>query len=378
MKIRILPQGVRHFVKNQREDIVGFFTFLISYIHKHIIGSSRTFEKHKNRLVKFFLMKRGRYNRPFLHLTTMVVLGIGVLVAPFLADTYPIFSSKASESLVDLTSKEAQQQSIIVGENVFATQISEKPRDKIIEYTVQKGDTLSTIAKKFGIDEDTIKWANDMTSDNIGIGDTLKILPVSGIAHKVASGDTVYTIAKKYDTEAQKIVDFPFNDFSNPETFSLISGQILIVPDGVKPSERPTIRRQSYFATGPAAAVGASGFTWPVRGGVSQFASWYHMALDITSDVGTPVVAAHSGTITKINVGSWDGGYGTNVIVDNGGGDSSLYAHMSGVNVSIGQRVTAGRTVVGWVGMTGRTTGPHLHFEIRKNGALVNPISYLQ
>ena len=378
IRIRFLPYRTQQLIKYQKEDIVGFASFLFRYLQKKVMGSSRTFEKNKNILVKFFLMKRGRYNRPFLHLTTMGVLGLGVLVAPYLADTYPIFSSKASESLVDLTSSEAQQQSIIVGENVFATQISEKPRDEIITYTVQKGDTISTIARKFGIDEETVKWANDMTSDNITVGDSLKILPVSGIAHKVTSGDTVYTIAKKYDTEAQKIVDFPFNDFANPETFSLIAGQILIVPDGIKPSERPTFRRQTYFATGPATSVGSSGFTWPVRGGVSQFASWYHMALDITSNIGTPVVAAHSGTITKINVGSWDGGYGTNVIVDNGNGDSSLYAHMSGVNVGIGQRVTAGRTVVGWVGMTGRTTGPHLHFEIRKNGALVNPISYLQ
>jgi murein DD-endopeptidase MepM/ murein hydrolase activator NlpD len=369
---------VQHFFRQQREDIEGFFSYLLSYLHKKVMGFSRAFEKNKNMLVKFFLMKRGRYNRPFLHLTTMGVLGLGVLVAPFLADTYPIFSSKASESLVDLTSKEAQQQSIIVGENVFATEISEKPRDKIINYTVQKGDTVSTIARKFGIDEETVKWANDMTSDNIAIGDTLKILPVAGIAHKVSPGDTVYTIAKKYDTEAQKIVDFPFNDFSNPETFSLISGQILIVPDGIKPSERPTIRRQTYFATGPASAIPSGGFTWPVRGGVSQFASWYHMALDITADNGTPVVASQNGTVTAISAGSWDGGYGTNVWISDGSGSDSHYAHMSGVNVSIGQRVSGGRTVVGWVGMTGRTTGPHLHFEIRKNGGLVNPISYLQ
>jgi murein DD-endopeptidase MepM/ murein hydrolase activator NlpD len=102
------------------------------------------------------------------------------------------------------------------------------------------------------------------------------------------------------------------------------------------------------------------------------------MGLDIMSDVGVPVVAAQSGTVTKVNVGSWDGGYGTNIIVDNGAGESSLYAHMNGVNVSVGQQVVGGRTVVGWVGLTGRTTGSHLHFEVRKNGVPVNPISYLQ
>ena len=102
------------------------------------------------------------------------------------------------------------------------------------------------------------------------------------------------------------------------------------------------------------------------------------MALDITSPVGTPIVAAQNGTVTKISVGSWDGGYGTNVYVDNGAGMGSHYAHMSGVNVSIGQQVTAGRTVIDCVGLTGRTTGAHLHLEILRGGSLVNPMSYLQ
>lgn len=367
------------FCKKEIDDFVGFLEFFYSYSKKKVVATSRFFEKNKNRLVKFFLMKRGRYNRPFLHLTTMAVLGLGVLIAPYLADTYPIFSSKASESLVDLTSKEAQQQSIIVGENVFETEISEKPRDKVIDYLVQKGDTIATIAKKFGIDEDTIRWANDLASDNIGIGDTLKILPVSGIAHKVASGDTVYTVAKKYDTNAQKIVDFPFNDFSNPETFSLVSGQILIVPDGIKPSERPSIPRQPrYLAIEGSGKVSSSGFAWPFPGGgISQYASWYHMALDIAGSVGAPIVAAQTGTVTKTSVGMWDGGYGTNMYISDGSGTETHYAHLLGINVSVGDKVVAGKTVIGFNGSTGRSTGPHVHFEIRKNGILVNPIAYL-
>lgn len=376
--MRKLTDPISRFSKAFTSEFAGFVVYLYQYTHKKILRTGQSFERHKNKLVRFFIMKRGRYNRPFLHLTTMAVLGIGVLIAPLLADTFPIFQSSASE-LTDLEYAENTQQSVVVGEDVFKTAISEKPRDEIITYTVQNGDTLSTIAEKFNVSPDTIKWANDLSSDTITVGDELEILPVSGIAHKVASGDTVYTIAKKYDTEAQKIVDFPFNDFANPETFALVVGQNVIVPDGVKPSEQPVYqqRRQTYFATGPAQSVSSGGTTWPVSGGISQFASWYHMALDITADVGTPVVAAHGGTITKINVGSWDGGYGTNVIVDDGNGTQTLYAHMSGVNVSIGSRVAGGSTVVGWVGMTGRTTGPHLHFEIRKNGVLVNPLSYL-
>lgn len=357
---------------------ISFVEFFFYYLKKKIIGFSRLFEQNKNYLVKFFLMKRGRYNRPFLHLTTMGVLGIGVLIAPYLADTYPIFASNAS-MVADLNDAAAKEQSIIVGENVFQTVRSDKPRDKVVVYAVEKGDTLSSIAKKYGVSTETIRWENDLIGDNVNIGDELRILPVTGIAHKVSSGESVYSIAKKYDTEAQKIVDFPFNDFVNPETFSLVSGQMLVVPDGIKPEEQSTTpKRQIYIAQGPATSVAPGGFTWPVRGGISQFASWYHMALDITDPTGTPIVAAQSGTVTSISVGTWDGGYGNNVWISNGAGTDSHYAHMQGVNVAIGQQVTAGRTVIGWVGLTGRTTGSHLHFEIRRNGALVNPLSYLQ
>lgn len=321
------------------------------------------------------MMKRGRYNRPLLHIMTMSVLGIGVLIAPFIADTYPIFSTDATSVLA--VNASAQQQSIIAGENVFQTVESDKPRDKILEYTVEKGDTLSTIAKKFNVSTDTIKWANNLTSDDLTVGDSLDILPVSGVAHKVASGDSIYSIAKKYSADAQGIADFPFNEFVNPEKFTLVEGQIVIVPEGVKPSEQPTIKRQVYLAQGPI-PVSPGGFTFPLRGGISQFASWYHMALDITGAYGTPIVAAHNGTVTSVSLGTWDGGYGNNVWISNGEGVESHYAHMTGSNVSVGQAVVGGKTIVGWVGMTGRTTGPHVHFEIRKNGVLVNPLSYVQ
>lgn len=352
-----------------------FISFFYAYLKSKTIGFSLLFEANKNILVRFFIMKRGRYSRPFLHFATMGVLTIGVILAPFLASTYPIFSQNSTTAAKIASS--AQAQSIFVGENLFQTDISQKPRDKIIEYTVQKGDTISTIAEKFGISTQTIKWQNNLINDNLSVGDSLEILPVTGVAYKVQSGDTVYTIAKKFDTVPQKIVDFPFNDFANPETFSLVSGQILIVPDGVKPSEQPFIKRQIYIAQGPT-SVSSAGFTWPISGGISQFASWYHMALDITNPTGTPIVAAQGGTVTKISTGTWDGGYGNNIIIDGGGGYQTLYAHMSGVNVGIGQQVVAGKTVIGYVGNTGRSTGPHLHFEIRRNGVLVNPLPYLQ
>ncbi len=362
------------FLASSLSDFSKFCKFFFSYSQKKVVFLSHLFESYKNTLVKLFTIKRGRYNRPFMHVAAMGVLGIGVIVSPFLADTYPIFS-ESKENALQISSP-SENQSIAVDANVFQTSISLKPRDKIIDYTVEKGDTLSTIADKFGISTETIRWANDLTNDNIAIGDSLKILPVTGIAHKVVKGESVYSIAKKLDSDAQKIVDFPFNDFANPETFSLVEGQILIVPDGVKPAEQPTFKRQVYVAQGPVTISGL-GFTWPVRGIVSQFAAWYHMAIDITSSFGTPIVSAQNGVVESVSVGTWDSGYGTNVYIRNGDVQTH-YAHMSGVNVSVGQSVTAGSTVLGWIGMTGRTTGPHVHFEVIKSGVLVNPLPYLQ
>ena len=303
----------------------------------------------------------------------MGVLGVGVISAPFLASTYPVFSSNnplASDSA-------SSQQSINVGDDVFQTDVSQKPRDKTLTYTVQKGDTVSTIAQKFGISQDTVRWANDSTNDSLNVGDTLKILPVTGISYKVQKGDTIYSIAKKYDTNAEKIINFPFNDFVNPETFSLVEGQMLVVPDGIKPSEQPFIKREVYIAQGPI-SVSSAGFTWPLRGLITQSPVWYHMALDIAAPSGTPIITAKSGRVVEALGGGWNWGFGITIVVDNGDGYKTRYSHLSGLNAGVGDDVVGGKTVIGWNGSTGRSTGPHLDFRVIKNGIEINPLPYLQ
>jgi len=305
----------------------------------------------------------------------MAVLTIGVLISPFITQTNP-FSNK--QTLLSFAQGISEEQSSLEPEDVFQTQASDKPRSEIITYTVQKGDTIAGIARKFSISEDTIKWQNNLRGDTIAVGDTLEILPVTGVSVKVASGDTIYTIAKKYSANAQAIVDFPFNDFADPQTFSLVVGQILIVPEGVQPQAAPTyVARRTYVPSGPVVITGG-GFTWPIRGAMNQYFSWYHKAVDIGSSIGSPIVAAHNGVVVESVAGGWNYGYGTHIIIGGDNGYQTLYAHMSALNVSAGQRVSAGSTVVGWVGMTGRTTGPHLHFEIRSGGSFLDPLSFLR
>lgn len=353
-------------------EFSSFLRFLRIYFSHKAYFFLHNFENSKNKIVRAILLKRGRVNRMFLHLAAMSVLTIGIVVSPVISNSNPFLPQENKALISSERSNEP-----LTPEDVFETETNSEKRDKIINYTVQKGDSLSTIASKFGISEDTIKWSNNLKSDSITVGDELTILPITGVAHKVARGDNVYTIAKKYDANPQAIVDYPFNDFVNPQTFSLVEGQILFVPDGVMPEEKPRIIRRTYIATGPVSLSG-EGFTWPMQGTINQFYAWYHKGIDIGGGIGQPIIAAHSGKVTEAYPSGWHGGYGVHVIVSGNNGYSTLYAHMQSLNVNVGDTVTAGSTVVGWVGMSGRTTGPHLHFEIRGEGGILNPMSFLK
>lgn len=358
-------------------ELKSFTAFFKIYIQDKLIFLSTGFEKRKNAVVKGVLIKRGKRNRFFLHVSIMVILTVGILISPFISETQLFGYDKG---LLSFAQEKTPSSITLTQDNVFQTQNTVGIRDKTVTYTVQKGDTISTIANKFGISSDTIKWENDLTTDDITIGDNLRILPVVGIAHKVESGDTVYSIAKKYGVNAQAIVDFPFNDFANPQTFSLVTGQIVMVPDGVKPEEqvKPQYIKTTFIASGPVSITG-EGFTWPMRGTLNQYFSWYHPGIDLGAPVGTPIVASQNGTVSQAYTGGWNYGYGIHVVISGDNGYSTLYAHLMSLGVSAGDRVVAGKTIIGWVGLTGRTTGPHLHLEVRSaGGGNINPLGFLQ
>jgi len=259
--------------------------------------------------------------------------------------------------------------------NAISTVFSIKPRDKVENYSVMGGDTLASIAKKFDISIDTIKWSNDLKSDTIKPGQILKIPPVTGVVHKVASGENIYTIAKKYKTDAQKIVNFPFNDFSDMDTFSLTAGQTLFVPDGVIEEEKPVYAPSKFIAQIQAGVRGSSTFIWPTSGMITQYPVWYHMALVIANPGAPPVLASDGGTVVYADCLRY--GYGCHVIINHGNGFQTLYAHLSSFSVGAGQVVSQGQ-MIGTMGSTGMSTGTHLHFEIRSGGVLLNPLGYLK
>ncbi len=175
------------------DDIVMWSRGWWRYIEKKLTGYGHGFERQKDIVVDILIARRGTYQRPFLHFSLGVLFTVGVVSAPILANSYP---GGLPKSLADFTPPSAVLTSLDMSSYGVQTQVSEKPRDQVISYTVKKGDTLTSIADKFGVSVDTIKWANDIKRDSLSIGDELKIPPVTGIVHKVAEGETIYRISK--------------------------------------------------------------------------------------------------------------------------------------------------------------------------------------
>ncbi len=331
------------------------------------------FELIKRGVARVLYRQRGRFSRPFVHTAMGGVVALSVTLAPVLASSFP--GVDAAESRV-LGSSESVMD---VSDSSMGTVVSDKVRDKVLEYVVQDGDTLSGIADKFEISTDTIRWENNLPSVNsIKPGQKLRILPVTGVRHVVGRGETVYTIAKKYGANSQAIVDFPFNTFIDNENFALAVGQDLIVPEGEKQNEVKWSPSKNVAQLTPdAGSVSGSGsFAWPMSGTITQGFSWYHRGIDIATALGTPVLAADAGTV--ISAGWPDNsGYGNRVVIDHHNGYHTWYAHLSRVDVKEGQSVNRGDRV-GLEGSTGRSTGPHLHFEIRLNGKHQSPLQFLR
>lgn len=261
-----------------------------------------------------------------------------------------------------------------VGYTSSAASLVEQDKDGISYYIVQKGDTLSEITEIFNVSSNTIIWENNIDS-SIKIGQELRILPVTGIRHKISKGDTIGSIARKYEVEEEDITIYNGIDESK-----LTIGEKIIVPNGVKKEvvkkSAPKSSQRSYAST---ISAGNGYYIRPTGGTLtSNFGPrslGYHYGIDYGAPTGTPIVASASGTVTKTYCGS---GYGNCLVIAHSNGTQTLYAHASVLYVSKGAQVKQGQKIAA-VGSTGRSTGPHLHFEIIKsNGQKLNPAQYVR
>ncbi len=352
------------------EDIKVFFFELTKFTFKSLHLSFLKFEERKGVFVSSLYRQRGKRSRQLTHYGMAGLAALGVIMAPMIAQEFPgrsvnPWSISAAPAVLSASTDDPG----------LDTQVSNKMRDSVMDYTVQPGDTVSSVATKFGVSADTIRWQNSLSGDMIKAGSDLQILPVTGVAHKVVKGDTVYSIAKKYDADPQAIVDFPFNSFSNDETFELAIGQTVIVPDGVMPTGIISTPRTRQSTPDAGTVVASGQFVWPTQGVITQYFSWYHPGIDIANNAEPLDVAADSG---QVIYAGWDAtGYGNMVLIDHGNGFKTRYGHLSQIMVISGQNVKRGDTI-GRMGSTGHSTGPHTHFEIYLNGVRVNPLSYLK
>lgn len=254
------------------------------------------------------------------------------------------------------------------------TEIPKRPRRGVITYTVQAGDTAQSIAEAFDLQATTILWSNpdiEDVPDLLRIGQEVLILPVDGVYHTVAEGDTLESIAEEYKAAVEDITSLSYNSL-HPPIYRIQEGMQLIVPGGTKPYVPRRVT--SYTGPIPEGARGTGDFVWPVLGTLTQGYWWGHRAIDIGAPTGSAVLASDGGFVAF--VGWTDIGYGYLIIIDHGNGYSSYYAHLSQMYVALGQKVERGQ-VIGAVGSTGNSTGPHLHLEIRYNGDQQNPRVYL-
>ncbi len=287
------------------------------------------------------------------------------------ADAISAAAEQSIEAPLSVEASAADQNVALVRAAVPITLIPERPRIDIITHTVQSGDTLYGIAKKYHLGAETIMFANGLENnpDLLRLGQQLTILPVDGILHTVKQGDTLEKIAKAYKANVAAIVGYAWNQL-NARSPAIAVGQRLIVPGGKR--DLPIKRAEVYRGPVPAGARRGSGrFVWPTAGNVTQYFQTYHRALDIARSNGTPVKAADTGYVV---VAGWSNeGYGNYIVIDHGNGYQTLYGHLSKIFVRAGDTVGQGAQI-GLMGSTGRSTGPHLHFEIRKNGVQVNPL----
>ena len=235
---------------------------------------------------------------------------------------------------------------------------------EISVYVVRKGDSLSQIAEMFNVTSDTIRWTNDINGGgDIQIGQVLVILPVTGITYTILDGDTISSIAKEFKGDKDEILEF-----NGLEASSLSVGDEIIIPHGV------LIETQTNSATKYAAPLKGSGgpayagyYLRPVNGGVKTQGLHGYNAVDIGAPYGTPILASASGEVifSKYAEGNpWFGGYGNYIVLKHNNGTQTVYAHLSSNLVKRGWNVVQGQ-VIGYMGSTGRSTGNHIHFEIR-------------
>lgn len=235
-----------------------------------------------------------------------------------------------------------------------------KGNGEISVYVVREGDALSQIAQMYGVTSNTILWANDLTrATQIHEGQSLVILPVVGVRHTVTSGQTLASIIKKYDANLEEVLEY--NKLASAEDITV--GEELMIPGGEMQAPKVSVAKAVPTKTS-GKTVGSIGLVNPVPGAIKTQGIHGYNGVDLASALGTPIHAAAAGNVIVSKSGGWNGGYGSYIVIKHSNGTQTLYGHLSANNVAVGDYVDQNE-VIGAMGNTGKSTGVHLHFEVR-------------
>ena len=246
------------------------------------------------------------------------------------------------------------------GKSESFTELGNSGSGKISVYVVRQGDTLSEIAEMFGVSANTIIWANDIRGSAIREGQELVILPISGVRYVVKSGDTLDSVAKRYKADLADILSY--NGLVSSS--KIVPGDVVVIPDGVISVSQTSLTSSSGTQSSKNYPAYTDYYLRPIAGGRRSQGIHGNNGVDLAAPIGTPIFASAEGKVIVSRTGGYNGGYGTYVVISHSNGTQTVYAHMSTNNVSTGQYVDQGQ-VIGAIGMTGKTTGPHVHFEVR-------------
>lgn len=278
------------------------------------------------------------------------------------------------------------------------TIIPSRPRTEMVKYVVQKGDTVSEIAEMYGLKSKTIYAANyEILQDDphsLQPGQELKILPMDGVYWEWLGGIPFGQWAAYFNVKPEDIINYPANNLDpatvgDPQNANIKEGTFLIVPNGEYQYHTPGQMPLGITRDNPASAqVAGNGSCGPVSGGAVGTGTFayptdkhtlsgfdysvesHHLGLDFAAGLGVNIYATDGGVVVYAGENSY--GYGNMIMIDHGTGFQSLYAHLSAIFVGCGESVSQGQTI-GSAGSTGRSTGPHLHFEVRTMSTVINP-----